>query len=181
MSFFVKGFKESSKLVQEGFDGPVISVLRHAESVLGPFDPNPHLTLPVDDIWLPSHNGHFFTVAHAQQAVQFGIAHSLSEAPVLVHCAAGISRSSAVAACLEFAVHGTDPQAAFEEMALLRLLDGVEVVPNVAVVRAFADYLGAYSLIEGFEAFDDASNHRGCRVCAEPWKECSGHVPAHVM
>lgn len=95
------------------------------------------LILEMDDVWDRWHGGDMPTANDVRDALRF--ASRYADQPLLVHCDAGISRSSATAYVIACAERGEPPATVLEN-----LLDEAVHMPNELIVK-----LGAVLLQNG--------------------------------
>jgi predicted protein tyrosine phosphatase len=119
----------------------------HLVSLLGPasmigtpagIDPDRHLKLAVHDICEPAEDMVLPEAAHIETLLTFGETWP-AEAPMVVHCWAGVSRSTASAFILACARH---PQASEAELAQALRRASPTAFPNPRFVALADDLLG---------------------------------------
>jgi len=105
------------------------------------------------------------TEADVRKAIEFAANKSM----ILVHCLAGISRSSAIAFIVACA-KGLDPFEAAE-----RILDPATHAPNPLIVRLGAEILGDPRISNAYENFENVANmfhqQRDALGSNDGWKE----------
>jgi len=102
------------------------------------FFPDRHLKIPVDDIWEPAEGKVLPHADQVERILDFGRAWS-GDSPLLVHCWAGVSRSTATAFILACERNPDTPEATIAQ-ALRKASSAA--TPNPMLVRIADDLLG---------------------------------------
>ena len=170
MTLIVCGLAEAAKVIAERRPSHMVSLLDPSSMIGTPagMSPDRHLRLGVNDISAPTEGLVPPTEKVILDLLSFGRAWD-ETAPMLVHCWAGISRSTAAAFVIAC---DKSPRADEREMALAMRRSSPHASPNRRIVALADDLLGRggrmveaidamgdYSFIGAGQPFDFAARH----------------------